>query len=252
MSRVRLRYTKLGKIRFLSHRDVARVLERAVRRAGLPVAYSQGFSPRARLHFGLALSTGFESQAEYVDVDLHDAGLHDVDEDGPAVPAWELDELPARLSACTPDGIEVQEAIVVPPGTPSLQDAVTWCTWRFDVPGVAPGALAAAVERLGSMESIPLDLVRKGKQVREDLRPLLGELVAERTTDGARVVADLGTKPRSVRPAEFYAALDSPEPLPDVTDVRVLRLHQWINVDGARCEPVSLGAPSPHAQGRAS
>jgi hypothetical protein len=146
----------------------------------------------------------------------------------------------------------VQEAIVVPPGTPSLQDAVTWCTWRFDVPGVAPGALAAAVERLGSMESIPLDLVRKGKQVREDLRPLLGELVAERTTDGARVVADLGTKPRSVRPAEFYAALDSPEPLPDVTDVRVLRLHQWINVDGARCEPVSLGAPSPHAQGRAS
>ena len=247
MSRVRLRYSKLGKVRFLSHRDVARVLERAVRRAGLPVAYSQGFSPRARLHFGLALSTGFESRAEYVDVDLHDEGG-----DGPRVAAWELDELPARMSACTPEGIEVQAAIVVPPGTPSLQDAVTWCTWRFDVPGVAPGSLAAAVERLGSMESIPLDLVRKGKQVREDLRPLLGELVAERTADGARVVADLGTKPRSVRPAEFYAALDSPEPLPDVTDVRVLRLHQWINVDGARCEPVSLGAPSPHAQGRAS
>ena len=44
--RLRLRYEKLGKVRFLSHRDVARVLERAVRRAGLPVAYSEGFSPR--------------------------------------------------------------------------------------------------------------------------------------------------------------------------------------------------------------
>ncbi len=252
MSRVRFRYSKLGKVRFLSHRDVARVLERAVRRAGLPVAYSQGFSPRARLHFGLALSTGFESHAEYVDVDLLDADLHDEDGDGLAVPAWELDELPGRMSACTPEGIEVQAAVLIPPGTPSLQDAVNWCTWRFDVPGVAPGSLAAAVERLGSMESIPVDLVRKGKQVREDLRPLLGELVAERTADGARVVADLGTKPRSIRPAEFYAALDSPEPLPDVTDVRVLRLHQWINVDGARCEPVSLGAPSTHAQERAS
>lgn len=67
---VRVRYAKVGKVRFLSHRDLARILERAVRRAGLPVAYSQGYSPRARLHFGLALSTGYESLAEYLDIDL--------------------------------------------------------------------------------------------------------------------------------------------------------------------------------------
>ena len=71
--RVRLRFTKAGKVRFTSHRDVARMWERAVRRAGLPVSYSEGFSPRAKLHFGLALSTGHESIAEYLDVDL-DAG----------------------------------------------------------------------------------------------------------------------------------------------------------------------------------
>ncbi|MFM7508748.1 MAG: TIGR03936 family radical SAM-associated protein, partial [Actinomycetota bacterium] len=53
VTRLRVRYNKRGRVRFLSHRDVARCLERAVRRAGLPVAYSQGFSPRARLHFGL-------------------------------------------------------------------------------------------------------------------------------------------------------------------------------------------------------
>ncbi len=241
MTRVRLRYSKLGKVRFLSHRDVARVLERAVRRAGLPVAYSQGFSPRARLHFGLALSTGFESIAEYLDVDLVD-GVGD----------WDVAELPESLSACLPDGLEVGAATTIPAGTPSLQDAVSWCTWQLDIPGVAPGVLAAAVERLGSADSIPLDLVRKGKQVREDLRPLLGDLVAERTAEGARLVADLGTKPRSVRPAEFYAALDPTGPLPDVADVRVLRRHQWINVDGTRREPVSLGPPSPHAQERAS
>ena len=51
--RVRLRFTKVGKIRWTSHRDVARMWERAIRRAGLPVAYSAGFSPRPRLHFGL-------------------------------------------------------------------------------------------------------------------------------------------------------------------------------------------------------
>ena len=68
--RVRFRYSKAGKVRFCSHRDLARVWERALRRARLPVAYSEGFSPRPKLSFGLALSTGYESVAEYVDVEL--------------------------------------------------------------------------------------------------------------------------------------------------------------------------------------
>ena len=71
--RVRFRFVKLGKIRFTSQRDVARMWERALRRAGLPLAYTAGFSPRPQLSFGLALPTGCESLAEYLDVDLDDA-----------------------------------------------------------------------------------------------------------------------------------------------------------------------------------
>ena len=67
--RLRLRFDKHGKVRFTSHRDVARIWERTLRRAALPVAYSEGFSPRPKLSFGLALSTGHESDAEYLDVD---------------------------------------------------------------------------------------------------------------------------------------------------------------------------------------
>ena len=59
--RLRVRYTKLGKVRFISHRDTARAWERAIRRAELPVAYTEGFSPRPKVHFGLALSNGHES-----------------------------------------------------------------------------------------------------------------------------------------------------------------------------------------------
>ncbi len=241
MSRLRVRYTKHGRIRFLSHRDVARCLERAVRRAGLPVAYSQGFSPRARLHFGLALSTGFESDAEYFDVDLVD---------GRSAPG--LDTLPSVLGSALPEGIDVEAVVPIAPGTPSLQDAVVSCTWRFTVPGAAPGALAEAAARLTARESIPLTLVRKGKQVREDLRPLLGGIVAEPGAMGTELTVDLGTKPRSVRPVEFLSALDAPELTGDVADVRVLRTHQWINVDGRRCEPISLGAPSTRIGERAS
>ena len=65
MTRVRIRFAKLGKIRWTSHRDVARMWERAFRRVQLPVAYSAGFSPRPRVSFGLALPTGYESVAEY-------------------------------------------------------------------------------------------------------------------------------------------------------------------------------------------
>jgi radical SAM-linked protein len=66
--RVRLRFAKVGKVRWTSHRDVARMWERALRRIRLPLAYTQGFSPRPKVSFGLALSTGHESVAEYLDI----------------------------------------------------------------------------------------------------------------------------------------------------------------------------------------
>ena len=59
--RIRLRFRKQGKVRFTSHRDVARMWERALRRLQLPVAYTEGFSPRPKLSFGLALPTGINT-----------------------------------------------------------------------------------------------------------------------------------------------------------------------------------------------
>src|SRR5262245_33379910 len=102
--KLRLRATKLGKIRFTSHRDLARVWERALRRAELPVASSQGFTPRPRISFGLALPTGAESIAEYVDVDLADDLM-----------ANDVAALPATLSALLPDGFDVLVAAERPP-----------------------------------------------------------------------------------------------------------------------------------------
>jgi radical SAM-linked protein len=235
--RVRVRYSKLGKVRFLSHRDLARIIERAVRRAQLPVSYSQGFSPHARLHFGLALSTGYESHAEYFDVDLDDdrAGM---------LPA---DDIAGALDPCLPVGVTTTASRELEPGTPSLQDAVTSSTWRFDLDAADADEVVARAAQLLAADELPLELVRKGKQVREDLRPLLLDLVAERTPEGARLTAELGTKPRSVRPAELLTALRL-----GVEPARVVRLHQWITSDGERREPIELAAPSPHAEARAS
>ena len=92
--RVRLRFSKLGKVRWTSHRDVARMWERAFRRISLPLAYTQGFSPRPRVSFGLALPTGAESVAEYLDVDLDDAVV--------------TDGLAESLTAALPVGVDVR------------------------------------------------------------------------------------------------------------------------------------------------
>ena len=101
--RIRVRYRKLGKVRFTSHRDTARSWERALRRAELPVASTEGFSPRPKMHFGLALSTGHESLGEYLDVDLTDPEGAEVD----------LEALPERLTPLLPPGVDVDAVVVI-------------------------------------------------------------------------------------------------------------------------------------------
>ena len=118
--KVRVRFAKLGKIRWTSHRDVARMWERAFRREQLPLAYSEGFSPRPKVSFGLALPTGHESLAEYLDLEL-----------APEADALDLEALPARLSAALPVGVDVLALGSLEPRTPSLQEDVTSCTWRL-------------------------------------------------------------------------------------------------------------------------
>ena len=90
---VRLRYTKRGKVRWISHRDVARALERAFRITQLPLAFTEGFSPRPKVSFGLALSTGHESDAEYIDLVFAEE--------------VELETLSVSLTEALPEGMEV-------------------------------------------------------------------------------------------------------------------------------------------------
>ncbi|MCD9622645.1 TIGR03936 family radical SAM-associated protein [Rhabdothermincola salaria] len=234
--RIRVRFTKHGKVRFTSHRDVARLWERALRRAELPVATSEGFTPRPKLHFGLALSTGHQSEGEYLDIDLLEPEAHDVD----------LDALPARLSPLLPPGLEVQVAAVVDRADDSLQKAVTSCSWRIEVPDTEPAVLAAATKTLLAKDVVQVTRERKGKQVTDDLRPGILHLSVDGPTPpdapeaGAVLVAQLATHPRSVRPAELLAAYDPP-----LAEGRVCRTHQWITADGATREPLlPPGAPS--------
>jgi len=219
--RLRVRYTKLGKVRFTSHRDTARIWERAMRKAGIPVVTSRGFTPRPRLSFGLALPTGAESTAEYLDIELVVDGLEQS----------ELAVLPERLTVALPGGFTALEA-AEQDGGGSLQDEVTSVVWQLEVPAGADAASTA--DRLLAAGELPLERERKGERRVDDVRPAIVSLAP--AADGTRLVAELATVGRGLRPAELAAVAF---PGAAVAALRVLRTHQWIEHDGNRRPPIS-------------
>lgn len=240
--RVRLRFSKLGKVRWTSHRDVARMWERAFRRALVPLALSEGFSPRPKVSFGLALSTGHESLGEYLDVELAPGTTLD------------LDELPERLTPALPVGLDVQAALALDGRVTSLQQEVTSCSWRIDVPGVDPAQAEAAVAAALAASSLVTTRTRKGTDVVDDVRPAILHLAVagpSAVAPGSTLDADLATQPRSLRPAELVSAVLPSLDALQVLEARVLRTHQWIDHDGVRTEPIplALAPPTSHLLG---
>lgn len=128
-----IRYAKRGRMRFASHRDVARAVERGVRKAGLPIAYSAGFSPHPKISYAGAAPTGTASEAEYLEIGLTSA-----------CPAPEVRD---RLDAALPDGIDVTEVLELadgPGGIAALRLEAS--QWQVIMPGVAADEAAAAVQ----------------------------------------------------------------------------------------------------------
>ncbi len=231
--RIRIRFGKQGKVRFTSHRDVARIWERALRRVALPVAYSQGFSPRPKISYGLALPTGYESVGEYLDVELdreqaEAQGLVRVSELAAAdAPGGDLGE---RLNGVLPDGIRVQAIAPVLPGGSSLQQAVIACTWAIEVDSADLEAVAAWVEAVLDADEIIVERERKGKHVVDDIRPLVYALDLDGAGEhGVRLVALLGTQPRALRPAELLDAAFDGGVHPPLSALTVCRMQQWMS-----------------------
>ncbi|HVT42202.1 MAG TPA: TIGR03936 family radical SAM-associated protein [Acidimicrobiales bacterium] len=221
--RLRLRFTKAGKVRFTSHRDVARMWERALRRSRLPVAYSQGFVPHPLVSFGLALPTGCESHGEYLDVRL-----------GPAEAGeTPVADLPGALTPLLPEGIEVTAAALVAEAEGSLQQEVASCDWELEVLGVPGEQLQERVELLLAAPVLTVRRERKGRQIDDDIRPAILALAV--TSPQGHLRAELATHPRGVRPNDLVSALGA-----DAVTGRACRTHQWIERDGARFEPLQV------------
>ena len=224
VQKLRIRYAKRGPLRFSSHRDFQRALERALRRARVPMAYSAGFSPHPKISYANAAPTGAASEAEYVEIGV----VHRCD---PAAVRVELD-------AALPPGLDVID--VVEARTPDLVARLEASRWRIEVPGVSGGDLARAWAGVWASESVPVSRMMKQGLRTLDLRPALraGD-VSDGGAPGAVLEVTVANVTPTVRPEELIVALREIGGL-EVTDpARSTRLAQGPLVDGTVGDPLA-------------
>jgi radical SAM-linked protein len=187
-------------MRFASHRDIARAIERGVRKAGLPVAFSAGFSPHPKISYAGGAPTGTASEAEYLEISL--------------TGAYPVSVVRDRLDAALPDGIDVIEVLELADG-PGRTGALRLegSQWRAVLPGVAPAEAARAVQAFLAAESIVVErLTSKGLR-RLDARAAVVCLEVERRavpeTDARDVILRMVVRhlTPAVRPDDILAAL---------------------------------------------
>lgn len=162
VQRLRVRYTKRGRMRFSSHRDVSRAVERAVFRAAVPMAYSSGFHPHPRISYAGASPTGAASEAEYLEL-----GLAEVRD--PQAVGRELD-------AALPEGLDV--AAVAESAGGSLADLLEASEWQIALPGLEPTAAAAAVDVFLAADSVEVERMTKKGMRTFDCRAAVVRLAA--------------------------------------------------------------------------
>jgi radical SAM-linked protein len=196
MQRLRIRFSRGEEIKYISHLDIMRLWERALRRARIPLAYSEGYNPRPRISLAAPLSVGVTSQAELMDIFLSKV----------VSPHWFTAAANQQLSR----GIEILEVFPIGPGIPSLQSQVRYAEYKVQVGTEKESKdIQAAISSLLAIEHLPWHHERDTGRRSYDLRTLIDDLWL---VDWCDSYCTIGMKLRcdnsgSGRPEQVTAAL---------------------------------------------
>jgi radical SAM-linked protein len=162
VQRLIVRYAKRSRMRFASHRDIARAVERGVRRARLPIAYSAGFTPHPKISYAGAAPTGTASEAEYLELSL--------------TAACAVSEVRDQLDAALPDGIDVIDVTEEASSLGAL--TLEASQWEVVLPGVGRDEAAAAAETFLAQDSVEVERLTSKGMRRMDARAAVVSLQA--------------------------------------------------------------------------
>ncbi|ANP55001.1 radical SAM-linked protein [Streptomyces griseochromogenes] len=219
MQRIRLRYTKRGRLRFTSHRDFQRAFERALRRAEVPMAYSAGFTPHPKVSYANAAPTGTGSEAEYLEIALTE----------PRDP----ETLRALLDESLPDGLDIVDAVEA--RTSGLADRLTASVWELRLDGVDPVDAQGAVEAFTKADTVEVQRMTKSGVRTFDARPAVVQLEthssqADRPSDQPCAILRLVVRhvTPAVRPDDVLSGLRAVADLAPPVPAAVTRLAQGL------------------------
>ena len=237
VQRLRLRYAKRGRLRFSSHRDFQRSLERAVRRAAVPIAYSAGFSPHPRISYAGAAPTGAASEAEYVEIGLAERR--------------DTEQVRAALDRALPEGLDLVDVVEAGPG--ALADRLQASLWRIELDGLDGAgreALEAAVRSLLQAQHVEVSRMTKNGVRTFDARAAIVRMETEMAASGTSPSSDgpgcailqmvvRNTTP-AVRPDDVLSALHAVADFAPPSPPRVTRLAQGLlsEADGSVTDPL--------------
>jgi radical SAM-linked protein len=191
MMRVRIRFEKTEKMRFTSHLDLHRTWERTFRRARLPIAYTQGFSPHPKINIASALPLGFTGENEIVDVWLENP--------------IEIDQIQFALQKSLPPGIIVRDTQEIDPHQPSLQSTLESLEYIITLLKNEDNLITRIEELVNTSQ-----IIRNWRGKEYNLRPLIYyiEMIPLDTFGRQRILLRLAAKEGATgRPEEVVSAL---------------------------------------------
>lgn len=170
--RLRITFGKLGTLKYTSNLDIAKIWERALRRADLPILYTQGFNTRPRIQLAMPLPLGITSECEILDAALRER----ID--------FQEAELIERLLQVAPRGLTIHAIAEVEVRAATMQSLVLSAEYRIRFEdGIDAAMLRARIDDLLNRESIIVEKVRKRRRSVMDLRPLILELYIDEAND---------------------------------------------------------------------
>lgn len=203
--RLRVSFTRDVTLKYIGHLDMARAWQRILRRADLPLAYSEGFNPQPKITFAAALPVGCTSDHEVMDMVL--------------APALAIDVARAQLEHALPPGIKLRSIEAAPLKAPALQAQLLATEFEIVVDDVA--AIAALPDRVRAFWAAT-EVLRERRGKTYNLRPLVQALSIEAGPDRAVIRSSLqATEGGTGRPDELIAALGVD---PATTQIKRIRL----------------------------
>lgn len=210
VQRLRIRYAKRGRLRFTSHRDVSRAVERAVVRADIPMAYSSGFHPHPRISYAGASPTGAASEAEYLELGLAERR--------------DPEDVRRALDDALPDGLDV--AAIAESQGGSLADLLVASSWLVELRGADPEAVSAAVAAFLGTESVPVERMTKKGLRTFDCRAAVVALDVTETGGEPALALVLRHAVPAVRPDDVLSGLAEVAGFTPPTTALLTRLAQ--------------------------